>query len=316
MSISIITPIYNAEKYLEECLQSILRQTRSDFELLLIDNNSSDRSVEICRQFMERDPRIKLYHCRKPGASAARNYGLSKATGEFVVFIDADDWVEPNHLENLIGKGLGKTDITFTNAFISYDLQLAEEEVSGPECDRDFAQLRRQTFFGWTWNKIFNREIIERHGIRFNEGMRLHEDELFTAEYCQYVTHVRVSNVKTYHYRIINTSVMRSKMPKEEKLSCYRRLYKMYSKLDRENRYLTIRVHLSHCCNMLRHCWKPDDIRLALMYVYPAYEEYRNIVRPEFLRDDRDRKVARRSPWVFRFRNGVWIWIASKIINI
>ena len=105
-------------------------------------------------------------------------------------------------------------------------------------------------------------------------------------------------------------------VPKEEKLACYRRLYKMYNKLDTENRYLTIRTHLSHCCNMLRHCWKPDDIRLALMYVYPAYEEYRNIVQPEFLRDDRDIKVARRSPWVFRFRNGVWIWIASKIINI
>lgn len=316
MLISIITPIYNAEKYLEECLQSILRQTVADFELLLIDNNSRDRSVEICRQYMERDPRIKLFHCRKPGASAARNYGLDRASGEFVVFVDADDWVEPDHLENLLGEGLGKEDITFTNAFISYDLQLVEEEVSGEECDWVFAQLRRQTFFGWTWNKIFNRAIIEEHRIRFNEGMRLHEDELFTAEYCQYVNHVRVSNHKTYHYRILNTSVMRSKMPKEEKLSCYRQLYKMYSRLDRENRYLTIRVHLSHCCNMLRHCWKPDDIRLALMYVYPAYEEYRNIVQPEFLRDDRDRKVAKRSPWVFRFRNGIWIWIASKIINI
>lgn len=316
MLISIITPIYNAEKYLEECLQSILRQSLTDFELLLIDNNSRDRSVEICRQYMERDPRIKLFHCQKPGASAARNYGLDRASGDFAVFIDADDWVEADHLENLVGRGLTQRDITFTNAFISYDLQLTEKEVSGQECDRVFAQLRRQTFFGWTWNKIFNRSIIEEHRIRFNEGMRLHEDELFTAEYCQYVDHVRVSNRKTYHYRILNTSVMRSKMPKEEKLSCYRRLYKMYSRLDRENRYLTIRVHLSHCCNMLRHCWKPDDIRLALMYVYPAYEEYRNIVQPEFLRDDRDRKVARRSQWVFHFRNGVWIWIASKIINI
>ena len=119
---------------------------------------------------MRHDPRIKLYHCQKPGASAARNYGLSQAKGDFVAFIDADDWVEPNHLENLVGPGLGKTDITFTNAFISYDLQLAEEEVSGEACDRIFAQLRRQTFFGWTWNKIFNREIIERHAIRFNEA--------------------------------------------------------------------------------------------------------------------------------------------------
>lgn len=314
--VSVIVPVFNAELYLGQCLESLLAQRRTNFELLLVDNGSRDRSVEICRRYAQRDARIRLLHCPTPGASAARNFGLDHATGDYVVFVDADDWVEPDHLENLVGEGLGHAGIAFVNAFLPYELQLAEVTAVGPECFGVFALLRRQTYFGWTWNKIFDRAIIERYGIRFDPRMRLHEDELFTSEYCRHVRRVRVSNRKSYHYRIHPTSVMRTPMPEAERLFCYGQLCTKYGLEDGENRYLSIRTHLSLCCRVLRRSWWPGDVRMALAYVRPAYEAYRGLARPEFLRDDRDRKVAWRSSWEFRFRNGIWIWAVSRFLNI
>ena len=100
--ISIIIPVYNAENYLEECLLTISQQTFTDFEILAINDGSSDRSLEILKQYQENEPRLKIFSQVNKGVSAARNLGLDNAKGEYIAFVDADDWLHPESLEQYI----------------------------------------------------------------------------------------------------------------------------------------------------------------------------------------------------------------------
>lgn len=99
--ISVIVPVYNVEKYLSRCIESILSQTFTDFELLLIDDGSTDRSGEICDEYAKKDTRIRVFHTKNRGVSAARNLGLDNAKGEWISFVDSDDWVENDYLKSL-----------------------------------------------------------------------------------------------------------------------------------------------------------------------------------------------------------------------
>ena len=100
--ISIIVPIYKVEEYLPRCIESILNQTYQDFELILVDDGSPDLSGDICDVYAETDPRIKVIHQENSGISDARNEGLSRAKGEYISFIDSDDWVHPEFLQQLL----------------------------------------------------------------------------------------------------------------------------------------------------------------------------------------------------------------------
>ena len=99
--ISIIVPIYNAEKYLSRCLDSILSQTFCDFEVLLIDDGSTDMSSNICEQYGLKDNRFRIYHKKNEGVAVARQWGLDQAIGKFVIHVDSDDWLEPNMLQDM-----------------------------------------------------------------------------------------------------------------------------------------------------------------------------------------------------------------------
>ena len=115
MQVSVIVPVYKAEKYLEACIESILCQTMPDFELLLVDDGSPDRSGAICDRYAARDGRVRVFHGPNRGVSRARNTGLDQARGEFVVFVDADDTLAPDHLEQFCNSGIGEDGIVFTN---------------------------------------------------------------------------------------------------------------------------------------------------------------------------------------------------------
>ena len=104
MFFSVIVPVYNVEKYLKECLDSILSQTFKDFELILVNDGSKDSSPAICDEYAEKDSRVKVIHKENGGQSTARNMGIEKATGEFAVFLDSDDLLSPNTFEILIEK--------------------------------------------------------------------------------------------------------------------------------------------------------------------------------------------------------------------
>ena len=113
--VSIIVPVYNVEKYIEECIDSLINQTYKDIEVILVDDGSTDASGEICDRYAQKDSRVKVYHNENDGPSKARNFGLDKATGEFVTFVDSDDWIESEAIELLISVIEDDIDVIFFN---------------------------------------------------------------------------------------------------------------------------------------------------------------------------------------------------------
>ena len=118
--ISVIIPVYNVESYLSKCIDSILCQTYTDFELLLVDDGSSDASGKICDMYKENDNRIRVFHKKNEGVSKARNLALNNALGEFVIFVDSDDWIEPNTFELVLNQ-LENFDILFFDIIWHYE---------------------------------------------------------------------------------------------------------------------------------------------------------------------------------------------------
>ena len=204
--ISIIIPAYNANRHLEKCLQSIISQTFHNFEVILIDDGSTDCSFEVCREFANKDKRITVVTQTNNGASSARNRGIEIAKGRWITFIDADDYVEKNYLEclcknigdakTLIIQGLKQVNDT------GEEIKKIEFEYSthcGGEVQKAFDD--KEIFeYGYTVAKLYNREIIDKHGIRFNEQISYSEDMLFMLEYilrCNNITFIKGAN---YNY--------------------------------------------------------------------------------------------------------------------
>ena len=184
--ISVIVPIYNAEPYLAACLRSVLAQTFTDFELLLMDDGSLDGSREICEAFERQDKRIRLICLPHGGVSAARNRGIEEASGEFIAFVDADDWVHPQYLETLLR---GMSDPLCGISCCGYrdfsDERELDTPVALPEKGRvierqeafallDLNPLPISLYLVIPCAKLYRREVLA--GIRFPEGVR-HEDE-------------------------------------------------------------------------------------------------------------------------------------------
>ena len=225
--ISVIVPVYNVEKYLSRCIESILSQTFTDFELLLIDDGSTDRSGEICDEYAKKDTRIRVFHTKNRGVSAARNLGLDNAKGEWISFVDSDDWVECNHFQSFVSQFNDNVDLCI-NSFIAnlsygaksfhYPNLITKNKIHSIEIFFTILQPHSQ----FLWNKIFKKEIIKNHNIQFNTKLNLGEDNVFILEYINYVKLISSSFICTYHYDQTDEnplSLGRRKRTKEE--LCY-----------------------------------------------------------------------------------------------
>ena len=249
--ISIVVPIYNGEKYIEDCIESILKQTYSDWELILIDNASTDDSYEICKEFADRDDRIQVFHqYRNVGVSAARNLGIEKSKGEFVTFIDADDWVETDYLERLLAiQKKKKADLVICEYQKAYDkdreilrnrfgnkkvfMKSAKSNADGcAEQERKKCQLKvydvkeyLEKYFlkGNThcWGVLFTREALS--GIYFPKGITIGEDMLFLMDVVWEARTIVVTNYKGYYYYINESGAMKKKFTSSymDQITCW-----------------------------------------------------------------------------------------------
>ena len=201
--ISVIVPIYNSEKYLHRCIDSILKQNYTDFELLLIDDGSTDNSGFVCDTYAEKDSRVRVFHQSNQGVSAARNLGLDYVQGEFVTFADSDDYVNQSWLSDFAEKAQ-KADVIFQNAIWHYDdghtllrSVTVDEKLSYKE---QLALLYPSYFLGYVWAALFKVSIIKEHGIRFNPSYAYKEDENFVLKYCLFASSLFVLPCRNYHY--------------------------------------------------------------------------------------------------------------------
>lgn len=217
--ISIIVPIYNCIRSLPRCIDSIQHQTFIDWELLLVDDGATDGSGFLCDQFASSDNRIRVLHKSNGGVSSARNMGLDHAKGEYVMFCDSDDWVEPDWCEQLY---LAAVENPGRHPVCNYYRSATDRETINREVQckaveeriakEDFFSLNQYELLGIPWNKIFRRTILEENHIRFRLDLSLGEDLIFNLDYLHCLTDGFVFiNRPLYHYTVGSTDSLSSK---------------------------------------------------------------------------------------------------------
>lgn len=190
LKVSVIIPVYNGEKYLEQCMDSIIGQTLREIEIICVDDGSVDKSLETLLGYADKDNRIKVIRQNNAGAGAARNAGLLKARGEYLSFLDADDFFEPEMLERAYRKAKEQNAQMLIFGSDQYREDLGEfQQVSWtirkhalppyrPMNYRTFTENVFKVFVGWTWDKLFEREFVRKHDLKFQE-QRTSNDLLF-----------------------------------------------------------------------------------------------------------------------------------------
>lgn len=205
--ISIVVPIYNAENFLHRCVDSILAQSHTDFELLLINDGSKDGSGAICDAYAVKDRRVRVFHKENGGVSSARNLGLDNAQGKYITFCDADDYVASDWLA-AYGKAVEENvDLAIQGYYEIEGLKILERKiVSNTEITYDIKQLVLTLFengsFCFIWIKLFRRCIIESFNIRFDECSTLGEDAQFIAKYLENTTSCACVDRIGYYYNL------------------------------------------------------------------------------------------------------------------
>lgn len=201
--VSVIVPIYNVEKYLDKCVESLLNQTYSEMEIILVDDGSTDNSGKICDAYQERDDRIVVLHKANGGVSSARNEGLKIAKGEYIAFVDSDDWVHKEYIACL-AEGLNSG----ADLAICSMTEIAEREIEDVAVlSKQYFQFDRNECFqkmlystkigGFLWNKLFRKTLIT-HALK--ENIYYSEDFVFCAQYAENIKQAVFIDIPLYYY--------------------------------------------------------------------------------------------------------------------
>jgi glycosyltransferase involved in cell wall biosynthesis len=214
ISVSIIVPIYNVEVYLRRCLDSLLRQTFTDIEIICVIDGPTDQSGMIAKQYAKRDTRIVIIEQPNCGVSVARNIALSKATGEYISFIDGDDWVAPNFVETLYNAAITTGSGMVICNFQKVQTNIREDNISYTSGIFDGRDICRELISGKTlknypWNKLYKKELFDKHGIIFPIDIKFAEDYAVMCQLAYYAGKVNIINEYLYYYRIHDTSTTR-----------------------------------------------------------------------------------------------------------
>lgn len=230
--LSVVVPVYNVEKYIGEMIESLQKQTLRDLQIILVDDGSPDRSGEICDEYAAKDDRITVIHKPNGGVGAARNDGLDAATGEWIVFCDSDDWVEPDAFEKLVDAGeKAGADVVFGDANLVYGEHIQKAYFY----DREFVMREREELdkliaadfsraycfdpaaggpafgYGGPWNKLVRRQLLLDNDIRFDLRVKgIFDDILYTAYIFAAAKVVAYVHVPVYNYRQLGSSITHS----------------------------------------------------------------------------------------------------------
>ena len=207
--ISVIVPVYNVKPYIKECISSILYQTHNELQVILIDDGSTDGSGEICDQFAKQDARIEVIHQKNAGVSAARNAGLQRAIGKFVIFTDSDDKLPATAYQDLLESWTGEDSfvigrVQYINEngeklSISSDFGISKIDIN--TFTRELLEERKFSYLGYLCDKLFVRDVIIKNGLTFNPVIQLNEDRLFILQYSILCKKVMFCNKIIYLYR-------------------------------------------------------------------------------------------------------------------
>lgn len=252
--ISIVIPVYNVEKYLRKCIDSIIAQTFSDWELILVNDGSKDNSGKICDEYTEKDVRIKVIHKKNEGVSKARNTGIEHARGEFICFIDSDDWIESSYLSDFKLDEC-QCDFYFSGAlYDTYKKVYSYKKYNEKYC-KNIYEIRDEFFNqdllsnGYPWGKLYKTQIIKDNNMRFNENLTINEDHIFVFQYFLHINSLYIMNTAGYHYTVFDNS--------GRKLS------------GKVNKYIELKAaaeHFNIIINQLKTKWNISDEKYDILY--------------------------------------------------
>ncbi|MEE1527966.1 MAG: glycosyltransferase [Blautia sp.] len=213
--VSVIVPVYNAEKVFATCLDTLIMQTYVNKEIIIVDDGSTDNTGKICDQYQIVHDCIKVIHQRNAGVSAARNTALDYSSGEYVVFVDSDDTVDPQYIEELMK--WSEYDFVTAGYYwqkpdLSWDMRKFEDIIASKRELKSYpSRFMGKYYFGSPWATLMKKKIIDSHKLRFDEKMHCGEDILFIFQYLKYVNTIKIlpSCGYWYHYypnSLVNTS--------------------------------------------------------------------------------------------------------------
>ena len=220
--VSVIVPVYKSEKTLRTCVESLRRQTETDIEIILVDDGSPDSCPQICEELAEEDFRIRFVHKENGGVSSARNRGIEEARGEYLLFVDSDDYVEPDMVEELLRRigGMDMAVCGFHHHFMGRDVEKVPpiQVWTGAE---SFLVLYGEGYLNMPWNKLFRRNLAG----RFDKSLSLGEDLLFNLDYLRRASGVAVVQKPLHHYIQNNTGNTLSSKKRTDKLELAKRIW-------------------------------------------------------------------------------------------
>lgn len=260
--VSIIIPVYNVEAYLEECLDSVVNQTYKNIEVIAVNDGSTDSSPEILNRYKEKYGNIKVINQRNSGPSGARNRGIAEATGKYIYFLDSDDYILPETVENIIGK-MEKYEldlvrfgaqpfyedksVKIVRNHYDYSKVFQEEKIYNKY---EFLRASIKGFAASPWSYIVKAEVLEKHNLQFKPGL-LHEDELFTLKLFLYINRAMYDPNLYYMRRYRSGSIMTSIKGKKD----FDAYYEVLSEI------IKLRTKFKH----------PDEIRLINKRIRTMY---------------------------------------------
>lgn len=219
--VSVIVPVYNGENSLHHCIDSILQQSYQDFELVLVDDGSSDRSSLICDEYANKDNRIFVIHKKNAGVSSARNCGIKASNGDYICFVDVDDMIENDYLSTLVNSSLDQQSELVVCGFFVEENGLKKDSIvfSDEESLRihrnHIFYLSEKHLFSAPWCKLFKSCIIKDNNLFFDEDMSLGEDIVFNFDYLNFCEEIYVINKCLYHYSTDNTNSLSRRYRKD-----------------------------------------------------------------------------------------------------
>lgn len=293
MTVSIIIPVFNAESTIERCLASILCQSYKDFELIIIDDGSTDNSLLLCKKILSEDKRAIIVHQENRGVSTARNAGIRIAQGKWITFIDADDYIDSNYLETFIARSedsdfLHANILTHSGDQIAANSPITTTHYDGPTQLRDLFPDINLYYIGAPWGKLYQKKIITNNNILFQEQISFGEDSRFVFQYLQFVKTVTIAYETSYHYNAGNLGSLTDKANSLQILDKYETDYHIAKKICQTLGIIAYNLELYYLNGILEalaKSYQDNKIKNRIPYYKIIYQStHANLVRNQLPR--------------------------------
>ncbi len=267
VKISIIIPVYKVPlEYLRDCLDSLKAQTLQKCEFIVVSDGAPEAECSVCEEYAAKDSRFKFFKREHAGVSATRNFGIKQALGEYISFVDSDDWIEKDYT-SILASLKNDPDVVFFSFNYHktkkrrYNLLFPKPYFfSGSFHDIqtklfELFDYQHNDFLGYTWNKFFKKKIIKQNKIFFEKNVSFIEDEIFTLKYCRHINSIQVCNEKLYNYRIRKdglTKINKDVCVYQNAITALKKIIPYYTLESFENALIYRRIFLLHFMSIVK----------------------------------------------------------------